>query len=362
MFFHNAFSAFVQNLNFLCSVESRRVYIESLLGPYMTGEVTSLVMGLVFGGGGSLSRSFLEVVKIAGVSHVLSASGSNVSLVLLITSGIFRKRFGIIFTAIAGVLGVVAYLAVSGCSSPLLRASLTAVLTLLGTSLWKRKPHQGWILAITCAVMIFISADYLTDLSFQLSVAACIGILLGPELFPEKKEKKLDDSIKELKHIYCQSHMRSASFSRVNRQFGEKTKYLRTWIVATLRTTLAVQYLTLPIIVFHFHELSILGVVSNVLLIWVVPWIIFAGIATIVFSFLNISLCAYFFGQLTEILSNFFMQVVRIVGSNNTFFFEFSLSQSRSILTIYFVSFLILLAWFLTKNSHSRKNHLLCNG
>lgn len=359
---HNAFSAFLQNLNFLCSVEPRRLYIESLLGPYVAGDVSSLVMGLVFGGGKSLSRSFLDVVKVAGISHVLSASGSNVSLVLLIGSGIFRKRFGRIFTAIVSLLGVLAYLAVSGCSSPLLRASLTAVLTLLGTSLWKRKPHQGWILVITCAVMIFISADYLADLSFQLSVAACIGILLAPKLFPDKKGKKLDDSIKELKHIYCQNRVCSASFSRVSRQFGEKTKHLRTWIIGTLHTTLAVQYLTLPILVFHFHELSILGVVSNVLLIWVVPWIIFAGVATIVFSFLHISLCAYFFGQLTELLSNFFMSVVRTVGGNNSFFFQFSFTQSTDLLMIYFASLLILLVWLLTKNSHSRKNQLLCNG
>lgn len=363
MFLHNTVLVFLQNLNLACSVGSRRDFFQHLLDPYMTVEVSNLVMGLVFGGGNQLSRSFVDQVRVAGISHVLSASGSNVSLILLMNSNFIRKKFGHVFTIILSVTALICYLLVAGCTAPLIRASVTAVLSLLGTFLWKRKPHQMWLLGITCAVMIFISADYLTDLSFQLSVAACIGILCVPELFPDKKLNLLDVSIKELKQMCYQSNSHSASFSRVMHQFGEKTNDLRRWFLMTLLTTLAIQYLTLPIVIFYFHELSILGVVSNVTLIWIVPWIVGVTIATLLCSICHVTLCAYFFGQSTELLSQFFISITSKVGSNNSFLLHFSDWQSWSLLTIYFVLSLMLLVHFHSKKHQERqKNVLLCNG
>ena len=361
-FMHNSVLPFLQGAEFLCSVDRRRQYLQYLLDPYLTGEVTSFVMGLVFGGGDSLSRSFKNHVRAAGLSHILSASGSNVSLILSVNSLYLRKKFGTVFTTILATISLGIYLFVAGCTAPLIRASITAVLALLGNSLWKRKPSQMWLLVITCAVMIFISADYLTDLSFQLSVAASLGLLGATELFPDKSQDYLDQSIKGLKGKCYQSNALGARFPRVGGGLTQITKQLRTWIVRTFQTTLAIQFFTLPVNILFFHELSILAVVSNVALIWLVPVIVIVTLVTLTCSILHFSIVAFVGGQITVLLSQFFISIVILIGKNDFALIHLSESQNTWFFAIYFLTLLILIDHILgSKRVKTGEERLLCH-
>jgi len=358
---HNSDLAFLHGLEFICSVDGRRQYFQELLTPYMTGEATSLVMGLVFGGGDGLTRAFKEQVRTAGLSHVLSASGSNVSLFLSVNSVFIRRRFGSIFTTFLSIFVLILYLSVAGCTAPLIRASTTAVLALLGNSLWKRKPSQIWLLVTTCAVMIFISAEYLTDISFQLSVAASLGLLGATELFPDKSQDYLDQSIKGLKGKCYQSHKTNAKITRVTSGMMQIMQQLRTWVLRTIQVTLAIQFFTLPIIIFYFHELSILAVVSNVALIWLVPMIVTTSLATLLSSVVDFSFIAFIGGQLTELLSQIFILTVTFIGKNDSFLIHLTDSQNIWFFLIYFLAILMLIEYYwLRKRAKTFEERLLC--
>lgn len=343
MFAHNSDLGFFQRLNFFCSVDQRRDFFQLRLDPYLTGQVSNLVMGLVFGGGQTLSNAFKSQVRVTGLSHVLSASGSNVSLVLLINSSFIRKKFGSSFTTFISIFAIIIYVSVAGCTAPLIRASITAVLALLGNSLWKRKLSQMWLLVITGAVMTFISADYLTDLSFQLSVAASLGLLSTPKLFPDKSREYLDVSISSLKRDCYHSNNMIANFTRVLSRGDQITKKLQRWVLVTVQTTLAIQLFTLPIVVLNFHELSILAVVSNVAVIWLVPFIVTVTLFTLLTSILHFSAFAFIFGQLTELFSTFFIHAITQMGSNSSFLLKLSDEQLIWFFLIYFICLLMLI-------------------
>lgn len=311
---HNAVSPFLYRPKNLCLVDQRRGKVRDLLVPYLTQETTSVVEGVVLGGG-EIEKSLKNLVRSAGVSHVLSASGSNVSLFLILNSQTLRKKFGSFFTTITTGFAVVGYLSIAGCTPPLVRATVTALFTLLGNSLWKRKLSQGWLLLVTGAGMVLISASYLTNISFQLSMAACTGILIAPKLFPDKSKEWLDDSIHILKQKRYQTSTSTANFPQVVSGVVDFVKVLREWVSATIKTTLAIQILTLPIVVLTFGELSILAVVSNVAIVWLVPFIIAVALATVLFSFFHISLIAAVAGQATELLTQLFLKVIHILGS-----------------------------------------------
>ncbi|MBW7943875.1 ComEC/Rec2 family competence protein [Patescibacteria group bacterium] len=355
IFSHKSDWGFFLRPAFLCSVEERRGFFQRLLEPYLISDSSNLVMGLVFGGGQNLEKSFKNQVRIAGLSHVLSASGSNVSLVLLINSPFIRRKFGSLFTLLTSILAVSVYLSIAGCTAPLFRAAISAILALLGHSLWKRKISQAWLLGITGGVMLLISADYLTDVSFQLSMAATYGLLASTKLFPDKSRDYLDDSISGIKHGCYHSTVASDSFSRVLSGMTIFTNYLRGWVLAAMRTTLAVQLFTLPIVIGNFHQLSILGIVSNVAIVWVVPLLIAVTLLTIFCSFFHFSLFAVLFGHLTNYLSNFFISTTRFLGSHQSFLLQLSESQTTCLLLIYFVLLLVYFVCILSRRKLNKK-------
>lgn len=362
IFSHKSDWGFFLRPAFLCSVEERRGFFQRLLEPYLISDSSNLVMGLVFGGGQNLEKSFKNQVRIAGLSHVLSASGSNVSLVLLINSPFIRKKFGSLFTVLTSILAVSVYLSIAGCTAPLLRATISASLALLGHSLWKRKISQAWLLGITGGVMLLISADYLTDVSFQLSMAATCGLLASTKLFPDKSRDYLDDSISGIKDECYHSTVVSDSFSRVLSGIAIFTNHLRGWVLAALRTTLAVQLFTLPIVIGNFHQLSILGIVSNVAVVWVVPLVIAVTLLTIFCSFFHFSLFAVFFGQLANYLSTFFISATRLLGSHQGFLLQLSELQANCLLLIYFVLLSVYFVYISSRRELNKKGErYLCH-
>jgi len=58
----------------------------------------------------------------------------------------------------------------------------------------------------------------------------------------------------------------------------------------SLVTTLAAIAATLPLILYQFNRLSIVSPIVNILILWILPWIMFAGFAVLVLSLLFLPL------------------------------------------------------------------------
>ncbi len=359
---HNRSSYFLYQVEKMCLVDSRRDSIQAILRPYLSAQTLDLVTGLIFGGSQRLSTTLQSEIKVAGISHILSASGSNVSLVLLISSSFIRKKFGKIFTIFLSVGALVLYLMFAGCTAPLIRASLMATLNLLGILLLRRSPSLAWLLLVTCGLMILFKVSYLTSVSFQLSVGAMVGILAFSKLFPKRTEKYIDLSISSRRKKSYQSTAMTANSTVWSLWAVQTTNKLLRTLWQGFCLTLIIQLTTLPIVIFHFNELSILSVVSNVCLLWLVPWMIAAGLITLLCSIVGASFLAMLGGQLTEFSVNIFLSILHFFGRYQNSILHFTKDQSICALFIYFVFILMLFVYlYRLKTRRETWRRYLCN-
>lgn len=244
-------------------------------------ESASLLLGVVLGVKEDMSQEFSDNLSKTGLMHVVAASGMNVTLlsgfVFDIFGRFFRKR-----VALVGSISVILFYAVlAGLEASILRASFMASLT-FAVALFGRKSQVLVTFFITALGMLLIWPQLLYDIGFQLSCAATLGIIVIKPKLPFKIKKKQNlDTIGVLKE--------------------------------DITISLSTQITTLPILIFYFHSVGFLSLVSNTLVLWTVaPLMIIGGIAAIIS--LIILPIASFIALLTLPLTTFFIFIVNILG------------------------------------------------
>lgn len=207
----------------------------------------SLLMGIVFGGKEDLPASFTTSLQRTGLTHVIAASGMNVSLfagfLLALTLPLLKRQYAVLVS----MLGVGFYTLLAGFEPSIVRASIMALFA-FGASLFGRQNTSLLSLSLTGAVMLLIDPTLLTDIGFQLSIAATAGIML----------------------------IRPESLLSGVLSFADKP--LLSFIAEDLHATTAAQLATLPIMLYHFQQYGLFSVLVNALLLWVIPPLMVIGL------------------------------------------------------------------------------------
>lgn len=198
----------------------------------------SFLSGLLFGGSSSLSSDLKDDFAATGTSHILAASGFNVSLFSLtflswiLTTRIGRKR-GLILTTLL----IVGYVLMAGATPAVIRAGIMGGVVIL--SKWiSRKAFIPNVLLLTASAMFLMNPFVLSDVGFQLSFAATAGILM------------LCDRVE--KHLKF-----------IPNQFGFRTSFA---------ASLSAIVITLPILLWHFGTVSLVAPFTNLLVLPLVPY------------------------------------------------------------------------------------------
>ncbi len=153
-----------------------RYRILDTLAPWISLNDFELFPGLVFGDVDLLSIDTKKQLKIAGILHALSASGSNVGIVGMFSFQITRstnKKIQIILEAVS----IVIYLAMVGESAPIIRAILSRLYLLFGQH-FHLQTHGIFAWAMSALLMVCAKPSFLGSISFQLSALASLGIVL----------------------------------------------------------------------------------------------------------------------------------------------------------------------------------------
>jgi len=238
--------------------------------------MASLLTGIVLGVKSSLPYDFNEALRNTGVIHVVVASGTNITFVVVFLIFIFNRFFNRRLAILLSFLGIIFYSAMAGFQAPIVRASLMA-LTVLSSQILGRQSFGLLSLTFAVLMMLFINPLYIQDVGFQLSVMATLGLLaIGP--------------------IFKRWKFFSIPF------IGED-----------LKTTLSAQIMVLPILLFSFGKVSILSPIVNALVLWVIPPVMILGFVIAVLGLI------YF--PLAQIVSYFaygflfyFVEMVRFFG------------------------------------------------
>ncbi len=218
---------------------------------------STFLAGLLFGGKGSLSSDIRDDFVSTGTSHILAASGYNVSifsrfLFLALVALVFRRKTAL--AIVAAMIGI--YVIMSGLDPAVTRAGIMGLVVLFGRGLGRASSTASVrnILALTAVVMLAVNPYLLLDdVGFQLSFVSTIGLVL---LVPR------------IEHWF---------------QFIPTTGGFREAIVSTVAAT----GMSLPILIWQFGAVSIVSVLVNLLVLPLVPYTMALGALAIAVSFVS---------------------------------------------------------------------------
>lgn len=208
----------------------------------------SLGLGFVVGQKSALSDDLTEQLKIVGLTHVVVASGYNLTILVRFARKLLAKRSR--YLALTGsLILVVGFVLTSGFSPSMNRAAAVTLLTLLAWY-YGRKFHPVQLIAYVAAGSAIFYPPYVWgDLGWLLSFAAFSGVLVAAPLFS--------------KLIYRRK---------------EPGAFMRLVI-----ETLSAEIMTLPIIVAAFGYLPVLALIANLLVAPVIPFaMLFTFVAGVV--------------------------------------------------------------------------------
>ncbi len=235
-----------------------------------------LMLGIVFGIKQDLDKEFAKQIQAVGLTHVIAASGMNVTLVsgfLFYILSYFLKRQRAIFVS---VLGILFYVCLAGFEPSIVRAAIMGILV-FSSQILGRQQLSLITLLLTGFVMLFIWPGFLVNIGFQLSFLSTLGIMYLPDLFKRIKNGFTEDLI----------------------------------------VTLSAQIATLPIILFNFGNYSLFSLASNVLVLWVVPILMILGFIASIFSFIFPPIASLIL-YLSLPLLLYFQKIVSIFSSFGT--------------------------------------------
>jgi competence protein ComEC len=237
---------------------SLRLAMIGRLGKIFPEPHAAFMSGVLFGGSGGLSEDMKGDFSRTGLSHVMAASGYNVSifstllLTLLMRSTLGRKRAIVVSAAL-----VVIYVFLAGATPPVVRAGIMASTVMLGTWLG-RAPHAGNLLLLSAFLMLIFNPSLVADVGFQLSFAATAGLILFSSWFGERVK------------------------------FIPETFGLRESCAASLAAISA----TLPIMLWHFGSTSLIAPLVNLLILPFIPYLMLLGGVALGIGWLSLPLGA----------------------------------------------------------------------
>ncbi len=150
-----------------------------------------LMTGLLIGDTRSMRAYDIENLRRSGLAHFVAVSGSNVALFMIawwiVTAPLsIRTRL----RAVLGIIGLGIFVVVTRWEPSVIRASVMTSVPLLGATVGV--PVDPWMaLGVAVTSLLLVSADLISSVGFQLSVAATFGVLVGLGLAKGRKPRWL---------------------------------------------------------------------------------------------------------------------------------------------------------------------------
>lgn len=207
----------------------------------------SLFSALTLGNRSALPYELTEKFQKAGISHIIAVSGSHITIIGLILSNLFvllylPKKYAFYLSSFFLFLFVI----LTGAQSSVVRAGIMGFLVLLAEKEGRLKNSLN-ALVFSAALMLLFNPWLLRyEVGFQLSFLAVLGM------------------------IYFYPFLNNLNFLKKTSDFLK----LKTIFLITVSAQLA----TLPLVIYYFHYYPIASVLSNLLILPILPLIMIGGL------------------------------------------------------------------------------------
>lgn len=196
----------------------------------------SLGIGYLTGQKSALPPDLSEALKIAGLTHIVVASGYNLTILVQLARRLFL-RISKYTSAVSSSAMILSFMAITGLSPSMTRAGLVSGMS-LAAWYYGHTFHPLVLLPIAAAMTVAAQPSYAWgDLGWQLSFAAFAGVMIVAPLF----------------QAYFFGKARPSNLRQI---LGE---------------TIAAHAVTVPIIALSFGVISNVAIIANLLVVPLVP-------------------------------------------------------------------------------------------
>jgi competence protein ComEC len=230
------------------SLRLRQRLVEKLKRNMTDTSAIAVASTLILGYKADLSNDILQAYSKTGTVHVLSVSGAHVAIIFILLNvllGFLNKyKYGKLFKALLIIALIWYYSLLTGFSPAVCRAVVMITMVIIGKT-YSRYINTLNILAISAFALLLYDPLFITDVGFQLSYLAVIGLIVFQPI--------------------------------VYRWLKFKNKWAdKLWALCSV--SIAAQVITFPLSAFYFHQFPVYFLISNLFIVIPVEVIIYVGI------------------------------------------------------------------------------------
>lgn len=187
-----------------------------------------IVQALLFGERNTIESDVIEAYQTLGLIHVLVVSGLHVGVILaflywiLLRIGFVREKVNAML-----LLFLPFYVLLTGAAPSVMRAAIMAAAVIVGM-LFRKKLHPLESISFAFLLLTFYNPNFLFHIGFQLSFLISFGLIV------------------------------SSTFI---------TTYFNNAVSRLLAVSVIAQLISIPLILFYFHHISILSLLVNVIFV-----------------------------------------------------------------------------------------------
>ena len=226
---------------FLRIVAGIREHYREAMASVMSREDAAAIFAMLFGGYAGLNPELVEEFQTTGIVHILSVSGSHMSMLAGFAAAFCRLFKAPRLAFAIGFFSIGMYAILSGLLPQVMRSAAMGILVFFAKTL-DAEAEGARLLTLIALAMLLHQPLLLFDVSFQLSFSATAGLMY------------LSEDLKKF-------------FERLPEFFAD-----------AVSMTIAAQLASLPVVVWYFNQISLSSVLANAFVMPVLEIVIVGGL------------------------------------------------------------------------------------
>lgn len=225
-------------------------------------DTAAFAVALLLGDDSRLTFAEDAAFQLSGIRHVIAVSGLHVSILFAVIYVVTGKKRTL--SVLIGLPVLFLFAAMAGFTPSVVRACVMQALMILAMLL-NKEYDPPTALAASAMVMLVVNPLTIASVSFQLSTGCMIGIILFSE--PIRK--------------YLLHEKRLGTGKGKTLRAG-----LTRWLAGSISVSLGAMSVTLPLCAWYFGIVSIVGILTNLLTLWVISTIFYGIMLVCILSWI----------------------------------------------------------------------------
>lgn len=246
--------------------------------------------GIILADRTEMDAEMVQDFSKSGLVHFLAISGTHLAIIFWVILYLLKPIFSAKHRKIPIIISIIliwSFAVFIGCGSSVVRSCLM-ITAYYGFIIFQRKPDFLHAVAIAAFAILIFDTHQFFDVGFQLSFIAVLGIFW------------LNDAV--LQYLPT-----------------PKNK-IQDFLVNVISVSFAAQIVTLPLVIFYFHQYSFLSIIANLI---IVPFseiiIVFSLLMTVLFAF---KIEFYWLDFIYENVINLLLKSIHFFAMQDWFFIK----------------------------------------